>query len=490
MKRPFKIPGILLALIAILFSYSWNAKTTSFANNPTYAPEVEQRIARVISNLQVETAIEAQFRSDSLYQRMHYYHTPGVSVAVINDGKLEWARGFGLKDANANDSVDIHTLFQAGSISKPIFALAVMKLKQDGVIDLDKDVNQYLKSWKIPANNNWQPVITLRQLLSHTAGTTVHGFPGYLKSEEIPTVPQVLGGSGSTNTPEVRVNILPGSQFRYSGGGTTIAQLTVTDHLGKPFPAIISEKLFDPLNIKYSTYEQPLPHSKEQLAATAFPWKGQPVAGRFHVYPEMAAAGLWTNPSELARLVLEVQKGHAGKSTFFRKETMEEMFTPQKVAPHIGIGFFLESKGDSSRFGHNGWDEGFVALLTAYKKAGKGAIVMVNSNEGYAIMDEIIRAIAKEYNWPDFLPSARKSATANNDKTDYSGSYYSKDSLEMKIVMLNNQPQLVYQHQHPLPLQQSTDSFYYSPTMNFKVYLKDKELRFDQGGNSQVYTRK
>lgn len=370
--NPYKIGFILLTIITILFLYSWNYKTTSWSNNPAYASEIEQRIARVISNLQVETAIEAQFTSDSIYNRMRHYHTPGLSVAVINDGKLEWARGFGLKEANSNDSVGIHTLFEAGSVSKPIFALAVMKMKQDGMISLDKDVNQYLKSWKVPANKDWQPVITLRQLLSHTAGTTVHGFPGYRKSEEIPTVQQILNGSRPANTPAVLVNILPGTQFRYSGGGTTIAQLTISDHLAKPFPAIIREKLFDPLKLQYSTYEQPLPDVKEHIASTAFPWKGQPVTGRYHVYPEMAAAGLWTNPSELASLVLEVQKAHAGKSTFFMKETIDEMFTPQKVAPHIGIGFFLQSKGDSARFGHNGWDEGFVTFLTAYKKRKRG----------------------------------------------------------------------------------------------------------------------
>ncbi|HYJ38408.1 MAG TPA: hypothetical protein VEV87_07310, partial [Chitinophagaceae bacterium] len=229
--------------------------------------------------------------------------------------------------------------------------------------------------------------------------------------------------------------------------------------------------------------------SKAHLASSASPWKGQPLNGKYHVYPEMAAAGLWTNPSELALLVLEVQKALEGNSNFFKKETMEEMMKPQKVMKDIGIGFFLDSKGDSARFGHNGWDEGFVALLTAYKKGGKGAIIMVNSNEGYSIMDELIRSIAKEYNWPDFLPSTTKSATSS-DKTDYAGSYYTEDSLEMKIIMADNQPQLVYQHQHPLPLQKSTDNYYYNPSTNFKIFFKDKELRFEQQGSSKVFKKK
>ncbi len=490
MKHPLLISFFLTITMFFAAIYSCNTKTAATADNPRYSPETEQRIARIISSLQVETPVEAQFSSDSLYNRMRYYHTPGVSVAVINNGKLEWARGFGVKDFNSDDTIGIHTLFEAGSVSKPVFALGVMKLKQDGTLDLDKDVNQYLKSWKIPSNNDWQPIITLRQLLSHTAGTTVHGFPGYTKSEKIPSLPQLLNGAAPSNTNAVLVNILPGTQFRYSGGGTTIAQLTVMDVAGKSFPEIMREKLFDPLKLEYSTYEQPLPDSKEPLASSASPWKGQPINGRYHVYPEMAAAGLWTNPGELALLVLEVQKALEGKSTFFKKETIEEMLKPQKVASHIGIGFFLESKGDSARFGHNGWDEGFVALLTAYKKGGKGAIIMVNSNEGYSIMDELARAIAKEYDWPDFLPSSIKDAKDSTGKTEYTGSYYNKDSIEMKIIMLNNQPQLIYQHQHPLPLQRSAESFYYSPSMNFKIHLKDKELRFEQQGSSQVFMKK
>ena len=480
---------VLLIFCAFLF-YSCEEKPTIQSSGSNYSREVEERIARVMSNLQVETDIQNKFRADTLARRMQYFHTPGISVAVINDGKLEWARGFGYKDADSSERVDVHTLFEAGSVSKPVFALAVMKLKQDGVIDLDKDVNEYLKSWKLPANHNWQPVVTLRQLLSHTAGTTVHGFPGYMTSENIPSVQQVLDGSGPANTSPVRVNILPGTQFRYSGGGTTIAQLTITDVLGKPFPEIMQEKLFGPLQLQHSTYEQPLPKSKQKLASTAFPWKGQPINGRYHVYPEMAAAGLWTNPTELAKLVLEVQKGVEGKSTFFKKETVDEMLKPQKVMNEIGIGFFLQSKGDSTRFGHNGWDEGFVAMLVAYKKLGKGAIIMVNSNEGYGIMDEIMRALAIEYKWPDFLPKEIKLATDNNQKADYSGTYHTKDSLAMKIVMLNNQLQLIYQNQPPLPLQQSSEDYYYSPNMNFKVHFKKNELRFEQEGNSKVFTKR
>ena len=476
--------------IAILFLlFSCKEKQESKVENPRYSAEVEARISRIISSLQVPTSINDEYRLDSLHNRMNYLHTPGISVAVINDGKIEWARGFGLKNINSTDSIDINTLFEAGSVSKPVFALGVMKLKEEGKLDLDKDVNQYLNSWKVPANGDWQPVLTLRQLLSHTAGLTVHGFPGYQKSENIPTVPQILNGTPPSNTNAVKVNMLPGTAFRYSGGGTTVAMLSVMDHLGKPFPTIMRETVFNPLKLTYSTYEQPLPEDKEAMASTAFPWKGNAIPGRYHVYPEMAAAGLWTNPTELATLAIEVQKALEGKSSFYKKETIDEMLTPQKAMNGIGIGFFLESKGDSARFVHNGWDEGFVANFIAYRKLGKGAIIMVNSNEGYEIMDELLRAIAKEYNWPDFTRTGRQSSETTGDIEPLVGTYKSSDSTEIKIINLNNRLQLVYQHQNPLPLILSKEKFYYTPSMNFKIFLDKNELRLEQNGPVKVFRK-
>src|SRR5262249_27708993 len=151
------------------------------------------------------------------------------------------------------------TLFQAGSVSKPIFALAVMRLAQEGKVDLDEDVNRYLISWKVPANGSWQPRITLRQLLSHSGGMTVHGFPGYASDEKVPSVLDILDGRPPANTPRIEVNIVPGTQLRYSGGGITVAQQLVVDLLGEPFPKMMREVILDPLRMKHSTYEQPLP---------------------------------------------------------------------------------------------------------------------------------------------------------------------------------------------------------------------------------------
>jgi CubicO group peptidase (beta-lactamase class C family) len=199
--------------------------------------DIGQRVERVINGLLPETALQNQYTAPAtLVERMAHYRTPGVSMAVVNNGEIEWARGFGLRQWGSPEPVTEETLFQAGSISKPIFALAMMRLVEDGRLDLDEDVNAYLTAWKIPATGSWQPKVTLRQLLSHSAGLTVHGFPGYLRHEEQPTVIQILNGERPANTAPVRVNIIPGTQFRYSGGGTTVAQQLLVDVLGKPFP--------------------------------------------------------------------------------------------------------------------------------------------------------------------------------------------------------------------------------------------------------------
>jgi CubicO group peptidase (beta-lactamase class C family) len=414
---------------------------------------VEARIDRVINGLLSETEIEGRFGPRaSLKDRMARHHTPGVSIAVVDDGRISWARGFGVKEWGKPDPVTDETIFQAGSISKPIFAMAVMRLVQEGKLDLDRDVNQYLKSWKVPANGSWQPKLTLRQLLSHTAGLTVHGFPGYARSEAIPSVVEVLDGRPPANTDAVRVNLLPGSQFRYSGGGTTVAQQLIVDVLGRPFPRIMEELVLGPLGMKHSTYEQPLPDSRAGNAATAHPSKNRPLEGKWHVYPEMAAAGLWTTPSDLARAGLDVQaalKGHSGR--LLNSDTAVAMTTPG-VAETIGIGFFLSGKGDRVRFGHGGSDEGFVALMTFYKDQGKGAVVMLNSNEGAPLLQEIERAIAREYGWPGFFPDDKRATVSAATLATYAGTYRTDSKPSLVITEEDGALSLKFSDQPPIRL--------------------------------------
>ena len=310
-----------------------------------------------------------------------------LSIAVIDDFKLAGVEAFGVHEAGVSDIAGKNSLFLAGSISKPVFATAIMLLVQQGVIDLDEDINEYLKSWKVPANNGWLPRITLRHILSHTAGLTVHGFRGYLISEAIPTLPQILNGEQPANSPKVEVNIMPGLQFRYSGGGTTVAQLAITEHLNESFPDLMKLLVFEPLGMNNSTFENPLPADLHAMAAVAHPWKSVALKGKYPVYPEMAAAGLWTTAEDLAKFGIALKKSLSGTdASYLDKSTLETMLSPQlakdkEASDYDGLGFFCSGEGDAAVFEHGGWDEGFIADLTLYRSSGKGAVVMINSNE-------------------------------------------------------------------------------------------------------------
>lgn len=451
--------------------------------------QIEQRIDSVISNLKMETSIKDSFVSRTLDQQLAFYHTPGISIAVINNGKLEWARGFGYANTAERRKVDTNTLFQAGSVSKPTTATAIMKLYEQGKISLDTNVNNYLTSWKIPPTGNWQPIISLRQILSHTAGLTVHGFPGYQRSEKIPTTVQILNGEPPANTPAVFADLLPGTRSRYSGGGTVVAQLVLTDHFKSGFPELVQSALFAPLHMNNSSYAQPLPPSRQKFAATAYPNKGVELKGGYHIYPEMAPAGLWTTPSDLAKMTIELQNALKGESTFFKKETIEEMFRPQPCASYVGIGFFLDGDSANGTFGHGGWDEGFVTKLTAFKNKGQGAIVMLNSNEGWPLLDEVVNSIAKVYHWPGFEKKAPTYLQPSKAEADsIVGNYTASNGLQIMISHRNNQLWMELPGQNPVPLLKSDKDFVH-PQMRFKLQFKPNELALDEDGQSTTFTK-
>jgi CubicO group peptidase (beta-lactamase class C family) len=331
---------------------------------------------------------------------MQHYHVPGVSIAVIDSGRIAWAAGFGVKQAGTTDPVTTTTMFQAGSVSKPTFAVGVMRLVQDGRLTLDEDVNAKLVSWKVPENAyTVREKVTLRRILSHNAGLTVHGFPGYEAGTPIPTVVQVLNGEKPANTAPVRVDTVPGAISRYSGGGLTVAMLLVTDVTKEPLPEFMRTTVFDPLGMAHSTYQQPLPPAFVADAASGHTATGDVVAGKYHTYPEMTAAGLWTTPTDLATLATELQRTYAGQSSkVINRATLQQMFTVQK-AP-FGLGYMLTGSAPDLEFDHGGDDAGFTTTFAAFTQRGQGAVIMVNGDRGDALMTEIIASIADEYGWP------------------------------------------------------------------------------------------
>ncbi len=331
----------------------------------------------------------------ALVERMEHHKVPGVSIVVINDGEIEWAKGYGLADVESGTPVTASTLFQAASISKPVAATAALILVERGELDLDEDVNQKLTSWQLPETRHTAgELVTLRRLVTHSAGLTVHGFPGYARDENVPGTVAVLNGDG--NTDPILPDTTPGAIWRYSGGGYTVMQLLVTDVAGRPFAQAVRELVLEPIGMSLSTYEQPLPESRWGEAATGYSSDGDEVEGKWHVYPEMAAAGLWTTPSDLARWAIAVQRAHAGDGD----GPLSPALVEGMLQPHLndhglgpGIGY------DGMTFGHGGSNEGFRCQLIAFIDGGRGAVVMTNSDNGGVLAQEILATIAAEYDW-------------------------------------------------------------------------------------------
>jgi CubicO group peptidase (beta-lactamase class C family) len=387
--------GVVMALPALLVLSARPAAAQAPADVDAATAE---RIARIESSLIVPLQVEGRPVAEyTIGERMAHWGVPGVSVAVIDGGEVVWAKAWGVRDVATGDPVTPTTLFQAASISKPVAVLGMLRLVEAGRLELDEPVGRYLSSWAVPGHAFEGPV-TLRRLASHTAGTNVHGFPGYARSAARPTTAGVLRGEG--NTAAVVVDLEPGTQYRYSGGGTTILQLVVEDVTGRAFEDYMAEAVLGPVGMTHSTFGQPLPEDRWDDAAAGHRSNGARVEEGWHVYPEQAAAGLWTTPTDLARLAVAVQRSLRGESdAILSREMTGTMLEP--VQNEYGLGFATQP--EIGRFGHGGANEGFRATLAAFRD-GRGLVIMTNSDEGAAVAQELMMAIAREYGWAEIAP--------------------------------------------------------------------------------------
>lgn len=364
-----------------------------------------------------------------IVDRMREHAVPGLQVAVIETGGVSWAAGYGELERGTGRVVDDRSLFQAASISKPVTAFAVLRLVASGTLKLDEPVNSFLRSWRLPDNDHTaRRPVTLRALLSHTAGTTVHGFPGYAFGAALPTLPQILDGEAPANTKPVRVDIPVGEQFRYSGGGTMIVQQLLTDVTGRRFPELMQELALEPLGMVDSTYKQPLPIGLQQTAATAHDESGV-VPGKWHVYPEMAAAGLWTTATDLAHFVLGVQRAIAGTPcSLIPADLAREMVTPQNGVPFSALGTQLMGLEGDRRFIHSGGNRGFHSRLVGFVDHLDGIVVLTNGPfTGAPVLNEIIGAVGAARGWPDFAVADVTLEPTTEDLDRFVGDYELRD---------------------------------------------------------------
>lgn len=351
--------------------------------------------ADVEANLEV-TLPGGTARHANLDEAMALLNIPSVSVALIDQDRIAWARAYG-QDATPE------TLFQAASLSKFVAAIGAMRLVDEKVLALDEDVNGRLTSWKVSVNafDRDHPV-TLRGLLSMTGGIGVPGFLGYEVGAPLPTLVQILDGAPPANSPPVTVIAVPGSGYHYSGGGYEIAEALMDDVMGKPFIATMDRLVLRPADMRHSSFAQPLPQALQGNAAKGHYADGKELPGGFHVFPEHAAAGLWSTPSDLAALLILVGRAWHGESHLFLKpDTARQMLTPQNGGPY-GLGAAVSGEGETLVLMKRGQNVGYQGYLILFPATGQGMVVMTNSDNGSVIAEALIRRAGEVYGWAPF----------------------------------------------------------------------------------------
>lgn len=372
---------------------------------------LEAQISAVSAQAAIELAQtqpgEDGLGTSTVAELMEEFGVPGVSVAVIQDFKIHWAKAYGVADVETGQLVDIETMFQAASISKPVAAMGVLRAVQDGLFSLDDDINDILDSWTLDGREfTRNRPVTPRTLTSHTSGLgDGFGFPGYDPEQPLPTTVQILEGHELSNVGSVFMEREPLTFYEYSGGGVTVMELALSDVRRRPFVDVLQEGVLAPIGMTRSSYAQPISPEHNQNAARAHDNNGESRGPKWHVYPEHAAAGLWTTPTDLARLIIEVQLSASGESNRVLSQSMiQEMLNPVGVGP-FAVGFTVSKVGEGWYFSHGGSNWGFRALMLAHKVKGYGLVVMTNADQGSTVINEISRRIQYTYNW-DSVASA------------------------------------------------------------------------------------
>lgn len=424
-----KKPMIRKPTLLLLLSLTWASLYAQDAN--------QQQISQVENGLRpnAEVIFADSTQQFNLPERMNYYGVPSVSIAVINQGKLVWAKAYGWAVDAPKRKADENTLYQAASLSKSINAFCILKLAQDGKLDLNKDIRTYLKTWTFPDNDfSKGKTITLNNLLSHTAGLGVRGFMGYPKGNLLPTLNEILDGKAPANNEAVRPVMAPGTQWQYSGGGVLITKKVLLDNVTSDYAALLKETVLVPLKMASSTFEQPLPARYPNFAA-GYDNNRKEIAGQYNVYPEQAPDGLWTTPSDFARFILSVQQSLKGSGGVLSQAMAQEMLSPVLAGSESALGTFVTEKGGEKYFFHTGANVGYRSKYYGSFTTGNGVVIMINSDNDQ-ILDEIVNSVAVAFHWKDFYnPELRKLVVLPDSLADrYVGQYHS-DSPDLTITV-------------------------------------------------------
>lgn len=369
----------------------------------------------------------------SIIERMNYYGVPSVSIAVIDNGKVAWTKAYGLADVSTQRKVDANTLYQAASLSKTVNAALILKLVQQGKLDLDKDVRGYLKTWTFLDNELSQgKPITLRALLSHTAGMNLHGFKGYDQKASLPDINAILDGKSPANTEAVKAVQVPGTKQEYSGGGILVSQKVVEDQISQDYNALVKRIVFNALKMTRSVFTPSPTGLLVKNLAYAHDLNKKLIEGDYMRHPEGAPDALWATSADYARLVVALQNSiQHKKDAWLDASTSKAMMTP--VLGNAALGFFILDKGGELYFTHQGANVGFRSIFFANMTTGQGVVIFVNSDNGQ-IMEEIANSVALAYGWKNFYaPEVKRLVTISSNQAGLIAGVYESESPVMKV---------------------------------------------------------
>ena len=393
-----KMSLCLIVIVVLITSCQSNKKKGNVDSSNDNEISIQERIENNIYT--IEENGKSGSLATTIQSRMKALNVPGLSIAVFDNNEILWSKGYGKKNKETEEDVNENTIFQAASISKPITSVAAFKLIEEGKFSLNDNVNSKLKRWQVPNNEfTKKEKVTPSRIMSHTSGLSTSGFQGYNKKDSIPTLIEILQGSKTTNSEPVRVFQKPGDSEFYSGGGMEVLQMLMEDVSGEEFPQLLKGLVLNPTGMNSSSFAYPLPEKLRKLTAYGYDEKGKVIDGGYHIYPEKAAAGLWSNSTDLAHFMIALGKSYRGEdNSLLKQESAKTMMTRVPNAGGIGIG--IDGKGKAFRFRHTGGNAGFVCYAVSFADTGRGVVIMTNSDNGFQLIHEIVRAISKEYNWP------------------------------------------------------------------------------------------
>lgn len=434
----------------------------------------------------------------TLAARMAHYHVPGVSVAVIDEQSIAWNKGYGVADADNNTPVTPATRFYAASISKPITAMATLALVDKGLLQLDEDVNRQLVSWQVPENQfTATEKVTVRRLLSHSAGISAGFYHGYGVDEPMPTLPQLLRGEPPSNSGPVHVQFVPGSKAEYAGAGYWILQQLLEDITGKTFAELLPELVFDKVGMPHSTFRYPLPTAHASHAASGHDRAGRPCEERFSRVPGLADGGLWSTPTDLAQFLIDLQWPANGQANNVLSHATRQLMVTEHQEQH-SLGLHIFGQGDAIRLSHGGSGEAFLCLMAAFPKRGQGAVVMTNGANGWSLILEIFRSLADVYAWPDYRSIGKRMIAVAPEILDrYVGTYHLQKDVQhygdyTGQWQVNHMPEVIFTVQRAdnglLIRDPVGNEFRYYPqaTDTFFAIESDGDLQFVSDAQGQI----